>query len=106
MGVEVISLTPATESAAEEALCEAIVDLAFVPAAPLNTVPAAYSAAVTYAKGAYVSEGGIYYRSQQAGNKAHEPKADADFEWWAPVSLTFVPLQNPDFGKTSFVSGG
>lgn len=95
-------ITLAESAPVEEALSEAIVDQAFQPSAPLTALPAAYEAGATYAKGALVKEGTQVYRSQQAANKGHEPKADADFEWWAPVGTSFVPLVNPAY----FVSGG
>ena len=101
MGTEALTVPLAENAKVEEEASEAIVDEAFLPTAPLSVLPAAYNAASTYAKGEYVTEGGVYYRSQQAGNKAHTPSADADFEWWSPVAETaIVLLQNPSFGHT------
>jgi hypothetical protein len=101
VGQQVLTQTVAEAGTAEEAITEAIVDEAFLPFAPISAQPPAYSAAVTYAKGEVVKEGTTYYRSQQAGNIAHTPSADADFEWWSPVAETaIVLLQNPSFGGT------
>lgn len=98
-GVDV-TITLAESGVIEEAINEAIVDMGFVPTAALTVAPPAYEAGATYAKNAYVLEGVQIYRSQAAGNKGHEPKADADFATWAPVSITLYLLQNPNLLAT------
>lgn len=100
------TITLAEAGTAEEETNDRITDQAFLPIAPLNAAPAAYSAGTTYAKGALVTEGTQVYRSQQAANKAHEPKADADYEWWAPIGVAIVPLVNPDYNHASSAVGG
>lgn len=91
-----VTITLAEHAAIEDEVDEALVDEGFVPAAPITAAPAAYAGGTTYAKGAYTTEGTQVYRSQQAANKGHKPSEDADFAWWAPVSLGVVsPLQNP-----------
>lgn len=107
MSEQVVTVTLAEAAAAEEAATEAQTDETFQPSAPLTAAPVAYDNAATYAKGALVVEAGQTYRSLEAGNKAHKPAEDTDFVHWAPVSVGgIVPLQNPAFGGTSYVSGG
>jgi|SRR5215831_7797237 len=105
MSEQYVAVTLAEQTTKEEAATKTINNAAFVPVPPTTSYPAAYSAAATYAKGAVVTEGTQVYRSQQAGNKAHEPKADTEFTYWAPIGVSFVPLQNPTFGATSYVRG-
>lgn len=93
--MQVETITQAERAAAEEEANEAIVDEAFLPSGPLTAQPAAYVNGTTYAKNALVTEGGQVYRSQQANNKEHKPSEDADYAWWAPISIDIVPLQNP-----------
>ena len=76
-------------------------DLGFVPSAPLNARPAAYEAGATYAANALVTDNGQVYRSQAAGNKGNTPHEDADFVHWAPVSVSIVPLQNPNWNHAA-----
>jgi Tfp pilus assembly protein PilV len=47
-------------------------------------LPAAYSAATTYALEALVSEAGKLYKSRKAANKGHTPKTTA--EWWKEIT--------------------
>lgn len=103
---EVQTQTLVESGETEEALNEKLEDLAFTPSAPLSAPVAAYAAGTTYAKGALVKEGAQVYRSQQAANKGHEPKADADFEWWAPIGTSTVPLVNPEYNRTPSARGG
>lgn len=106
MSQQVITITLAEAQAVEEGITEAQADEGFVPSAPLTAAPAAYAAGTEYAKGALVTEGTQVYRSQKTPNKGNEPKADANFANWAPVSVDVIPLQNAAFGGTSYVSGG
>lgn len=95
--MESTTITRAESAAIEEPICEAIVDLNFVAEPPVAGNIATYSAGATYAKGALVKEGAIVYRSQKAANKGHEPKGEADFEWWAPTAVATYPLQKSDY---------
>jgi hypothetical protein len=83
---------------AEEALNEAITDLAFAPTPPIAGQVAAWGEKTVYAKGAYAEEEGVVYRSQEAANKENKPSEDADFAHWAPVSIAEYPLQSPTAG--------
>lgn len=102
MAHQVITLDPAAEATKEEEAAEAITDQAFQPTGPLASMPAAWAAGTTYAAGALVSEAGIVYRSQVAGNKGNKPDADADFANWTPVPFSLAaPLQNPDYNHAA-----
>jgi len=98
---QVVTVTLAEATAAEDALNEAITDEAFLPSAPLTAPPALYNEAATYGKGALVTaESGIIYRSQAAGNKGNNPAEDADFVHWAPAPDAIIQLQKADYNRT------
>jgi hypothetical protein len=99
-GTVIATIPLAEEAEKEEALNEALADLAFQPGPPLVGPIAAYSAGSTYAKGAYVEDEGIIYRSQASGNKGNTPHEDTDFVHWAPVGEATYVLQNSGFTKT------
>lgn len=100
MSQEVVTVTLAEAAATEDAANEALVDEGFVPGPPLTALPPAYEAGATYAKNVLVTEGTQVYRSQAAANKGHKPSEDADFAWWAPVSIDVVALQKADYNRT------
>lgn len=106
MSEQVINVSLAESSTAEEAANEALVDEGFVPGPPVTVQPPLWEVGATYAKGALVSEpNGQIYRGQDAANKGNKPSEDADFVHWAPVGIELVPLTNPGFAHAaSFVS--
>lgn len=78
---------------AEEAANELITDAAFAPTPPIVGQVPAWEEGAVYAKGAYVEEKAVVYRSQEAANKEHKPSEDVDFAHWAPVSVALYPAQ-------------
>lgn len=104
--MEVQTQTIAEAGEAQEAVNETLVDMGFVPMAPLNAQPPAYEAGATYALNALVTDGTQVYRSQAAGNKGNTPHEDADFVHWAPVSISIVPLVNPNWNHAATAGAG
>lgn len=104
--MEVQTQTIAEAGLDQEAANEALIDQGFVPMAPLTAAPAAWVEKTVYPAGALVSEGGQVYRSQVAGNKEHKPSEDADFANWAPVSVSVIPLVNPNYNHLQSAGAG
>lgn len=105
MSEQVVTVSLAEAAAAEDAATEAITDEAFLPSAPLTAAPAAWVNGTTYAKNALVTRTGQVYRSQEAGNKEHDPAEDTDFVHWSPVSVTVgAPLIGSGYTNTAAVT--
>lgn len=106
MSHQVVTITQAEATAAEEATDARIAAAAFQPGPPLQAPPAAYAAGTTYASGATVMDGATAYRSVVAGNKANTPHED-DGTHWVPFPFTLAaPLQNPNYNHAPSAGAG
>lgn len=106
MSQEVVTVTLAEASAAEEATDARLNAAQFQPSGPLQAPPAAYDNAHEYNVGDTVTENGGAWRSIVHPNKGHVPHEDDGTHWQAFSYTLAAPLVNPDYFHTPSAGAG